>query len=223
MTATSFDNAPSVEMQGLSLPGLPQFSFTAAPGEFALLLTATEEVSAMIARHLLGLERPREGRVLVFGQNTKTVSPKELVQLRQRIGLLQGLGGLVSNLKAWENLTLPLYYHRSLGHKEIEGIALPLLERVGYTGRYMELPGHLTLFQKKQIGLARALVLDPDLVIYESPEQGLNQQEKDLFYRLIREFHQERAGRISLILSCQPDSVATFPEARAAAIKGLKA
>lgn len=197
----------------LILPGMLPLSFSLSPGEMAVLLTPKEELSARLARLLLGLERLVAGEVAICGQSPAQLPPKDLRQLRQRIGLLQGMGGLVSNLKVWENLTLPLYYHGQAGHQDIESVGLPLLNRVGYSGRLMELPGHLSLFQKKQIGLARAVITTPDLVIYESPEQGLNLEERAHFFRLIRQFHHERTGRTSLILSCHPENRHELPEA----------
>ncbi|MBJ6726739.1 ATP-binding cassette domain-containing protein [Geomesophilobacter sediminis] len=223
MTSLAAASETAVELKEVPLPGLAPVSFSLKPGEMGLFLTAKEEASALLARLVLGLERHSGGSIVLLDADTAALSYRDWQQLRQRIGFSQGSGGLVSNLKAWENLTLPLYYHRQASHQEVESLGLALLERIGYTARYMELPGHLTLFQKKQVGLARALIMDPELVVYESPEQGINQQEKELFYRLIQEFHRERPGRASLIVSCQPDSVAAFAEARLLAPKGQHA
>lgn len=221
MTRSAIDTPTAVlELSELSLPGWVEATLSVPPGELAVVLTAKEEMSALLSRMIVGLQPSRGGSIALFGNDTTRYGPKEWQLVRQRIGLLQGLGGLVSNLKVWENLTLPLYYHRQPPREEVEALGIRLLERVGYTGRYMELPGHLTLYQKKQVGLCRALIMDPELVIYESPEQGLTYEEKELFFRLIREFHAERPGRVSLILSCQHESAAELAGARTLELKG---
>lgn len=188
-------------------------SFSIGVGAMIILLTPKDEVNASITKLLIGLEKPHSGKVFLFDTDITTLSARELHEARRRIGVVFGSGGLVSNLKVWENLTLPLYYHQQLSHDEIEERGLALLSRLGYTGKLMALPGHLTISQKKLIGFARAMLIAPDLMLYESPVSGLNQEEKNNFFKIAREFHREKPERASLFITSSQEVVRSLPEA----------
>lgn len=200
------ENIPLTEISGTT-------SFTIEAGELMVLLTSKSEVNVSLTKLLIGLEKPLSGKIFLFGTDVATISGRELLEARRRIGTAYGSGGLVSNLKAWENLTLPLYYHQQLSHDEIEARGLALLGRLGYTGKLMALPGHLTVSQKKLIGVARAMIIIPDLIIYESPISGLNHEEKNNFFKIAREFHLEKPDRTSLFITSDQEVVRSLPEA----------
>lgn len=179
-------------------------SFAAASGKMVILVTAKEEINATITRLLLGLAAPERGTITLFGRDLLSLTRRELLETRQRIGVVFPGGGLVSNLKVWENLTLPLYYHSALSTAAIEERGMAILQRLGYGGKLMELPGHLSLYQRRQVGFGRAMLTDPDLMIFESPFQGLNQDERQAFLEIARAFHGEKPGRVSLFLTSNP-------------------
>lgn len=188
-------------------------SFTVSGGEMVVILTPKDEINASLARILIGLEKPLSGKVFLFGTDIAALSGRELHELRRRIGIAFGSGGLVSNLKAWENLTLPLYYHQHLSHNEIEMRGAATLGRLGFTGKLTALPGHMTASQKKTIGVARAMLVDPDVILYESPVFGLDQEEKGAFFRVAREFHREKPGRASLFITSSHEVLQSLSEA----------
>lgn len=194
------------------------FSFEVEGGEIAVLLTPKDEVSALLTRLLVGLVIPDGGSVALFGSDLSTLTARELNQVRQRVGVSYPAGGLVSNLKVWENLTLPLAYHTLLSPAEIEERGMRVLTRLGYEGRLMELPGLLTLCQKKLIGFGRAMLTDPELMLYDSPQQGLNHEEQERFLRVAAEFHRERPGRASLFITSHPGILDFLPGARTISI-----
>jgi len=200
------DNVPLAE---LSAPT----SVVVSGGEMYILLTPKDEVNTGLTRLLIGQEQAHSGHVLLFNTDLADLSVRALREVRRNIGIVYGSGGLVSNLKAWENITLPLYYHQHLGRAVIEERGLAVLERLGYTGNLMALPGHLTICQKKQIGFARAMLADPDVMLYESPEAGLNHEEKNRFFTIAREFHSEKPGRASLFITSNPEVAGYVPEA----------
>jgi ABC-type transporter Mla maintaining outer membrane lipid asymmetry ATPase subunit MlaF len=189
-------------------------SFAVAHGELLVLLTSKEEINTTLTRLLLGATKPDGGDLTLFGRDIASLSHSELLKTRQRIGVVFTGGGLVSNLKAWENLTLPLDYHSALGSAVIEERGAAILQRVGYKGRLMDLPGHLSLYQKRQIGLGRAMLTDPDLMIFESPSQGLNQDERQAFMEVARSFHAGKPGRASLFLTSNQAIVELLQDAR---------
>lgn len=203
-----------IRAENISLDEIPgATSFTMLPGDMVILVTPKDEVNGSLTKLLIGLEIPLSGKIVLFGSDTATLSERELHEARRRIGVVFESGGLVSNLKAWENLTLPLYYHQHLSHNQIEEQGLAMLERLGYTGRLMALPGHLTISQKKIVGVARAMLIAPDVILYESPVSGLNQEEKNNFFKVATEFHHEKPGRVSILITSNQEVVRSLPEA----------
>ena len=189
------------------------FTCRVAPGAMAVILTPKDEYNNDLARLLLGLMAPQAGRVELFGREPDRLNERESRELRRRIGTLAAAGGLISNLKVWENLLLPAQYHRRIPREGLAVAGREALRRVGYQGQEMALPGLINLFQRKQVGFARALLLDPDLMIYESLHFGLNQRERNLLLAIAREFHGEKAGRTTLFLSSDPGLPRLVPEA----------
>ncbi len=203
-----------IRVENAALAGVPEaISFTLSGGDMMVLVTPKDEVTTSLTKIIIGLEKPPSGKVSLFSGDVASFTVRELQEARRRIGIAYGTGGLISNLKVWENLTLPLYYHQHLGHDEIEARGLALLGRLGYSGKLMDLPGHLGLSQKKLVGCARAMIIDPDVIIYESPLSGLSQEETNSFFRIAKEFHHEKPERASLFITSNLEIVRSLPEA----------
>lgn len=180
-------------------------SFAVTTGSVTVIITAKEEDDAWLARLILGFVDPNRGEISVFGASPSSLHDNNRYELRKRIGLVYANGGLISNLKIWENVTLPLSYFARMNDSEIEELGSSVLKRVGYTGKLMQLPGHAPFHQKKMAGFARAMLMDPELMVYESPLLGLNQEERSFFVNTAVEFHGEKEGRTSLFISSTPD------------------
>ena len=188
-----------------------EVSFALPPGALALLVTSRREESDRLVRLLLGLSRPQAGRLSVLGEEVGALSEKALVALRKSLSVVFSSGGLVSNLKVWENLVLPLEYHFACTPSEIQEKGEAALRRVGYCGGMMELPGHLSLCQKRQVGLARAMLSEPRLMIFDAMLDGLQDDEKACLTPAALEFHREQGGRTSLFITSNPESVRDIP------------
>ncbi len=142
---------------------LPTTSFTVDKGTITVIITNKEEVDACITKLLLGFVSPDQGVVSVFGTQVSSLSKSQLCELRQQTGLVYANGGLISNLKIWENVILPLSYMNQFTTAEIEKRGVAVLERLGYSGKLMQLPGLTPFYQKKIAGFARAMLTDPEL------------------------------------------------------------
>ena len=94
------------------------------------------------------------------------------------------------------------------------------LKRVGYTGGLMELPGHLSLYGKRQVGLARAILLEPKLIIYDEILAGLSGDQRGAISEVVESFHRESPGRTSLFLTANEEAVREIAVEERIAIKG---
>lgn len=186
---------------------LKDLCFEVPSGCMGALINSRQEEGDLQTRLVLGLTLPVSGSVTVLGEDVGSSSEKVLNGLRKRISVVFATGGLVSNLKVWENLVLPLEYHALYPPHEIEEKGVAALERVGYAGGYMELPGNLTLYEKRQVGLARAMLTEPSLIIYNSLLDGLSGSERKAVLAAATAFHREKPERTSLFLTSNRESV----------------
>jgi len=135
----------------------------------------------------------------------KTMGTEQLHLLRQQIAIVPGNGGLVSNLKVWENMTLPVLYHSGRITAEEEKSALDYLATLGYSGNLMALPAHLSLHEKRVVALVRAFLTRPRVIVYSNCLDGMTSEQSELFIRLTQEFHAACEERISLYLAATAD------------------
>ena len=195
MSATVFFDSVNSPFFGSEL------SFSVQTGELAVLLTAKEEVNAALVRLLFGVNLPLAGSVSVLGEAIASLDESLLFRLRSRMGLVFSFGGLISNLKVGENLYLPLQYHKLPVAEESAAAGEAILQRVGYRGGSSKLPGLLSQFEKKQVLLARVILMNPEVVIYDSLLLGHNLHERNHLLDIAVDFHREMADRTSIFLS----------------------
>lgn len=198
----------SVELsfRDVSYPGFFEgFSCEISAGSSALIVTSREAESSLLPRLMTGLSLPSHGSVLFGTQEVSKLEPDQLYELRQQIGIVPSNGGLVSNLKAWENITLPLIYHSGRVSAEEEETAHTYLARLGYSGNVMALPAHLSLHEKRIIALVRAWLPRPRIIVYSNCFDGASSPQLKILAGLTAEFHASRDDSISLYLSATAD------------------
>ncbi|HLU48796.1 MAG TPA: ABC transporter ATP-binding protein [Planctomycetota bacterium] len=126
-------------------------------------------------RHIVGLTAPDRGVVRVFGKDVAKLSKRELAELRLRLGFLFQSGALLAWMTVEENVALPLVEHRrKLSRSEVEEIVLDKLRLVGLESARHKLPSEISGGMKKRAALARAIVLEPELILYDEPTSGLD-------------------------------------------------
>ncbi len=184
-----------------------------AEGSVSEVVTAGGEECALLVKAISGLCPLEGGKILLFGQDPGGLSRSELGGLRFRTGIVHHGGGLISNLKAVENVTLPLLYHSPEGSQEIAERAAAALERAGYRGNLFELPGRLSAFQRRVAGFARVIAMDPEVVLYDRLTDGLYAEEKEALLGTAFAFHREKPGRVSIFLATRPGSITGDPPA----------
>lgn len=181
-------------------------SFAVREGSLAAIITSRQDENDQLARLMLGLSKPVGGSIMILGEDV-SASEKTLNDLRKRVAVVNPAGGLVSNLKVWENLVLPLEYHAVYPRSEIEERGLAILRRVGYSGKLMELPGHLSPYEKRLICLCRAMLTEPRLIIYNAILAGLGSEEKDCIISTAMEYHRGKPGITSLFMTPNPETI----------------
>jgi ABC-type multidrug transport system ATPase subunit len=195
----------NVTIDGIGLPlelALPE------GGTYAVV-TRREEETRGIVRLLLGGYMPVTGRVRVAGLDPVELKGAALSAHRRRIGVVWHDGGLVSNLTVRENLTLQQAY---FGDVRDPGPAVDrLLEAVGFRGAHNIPPSRLTLGERRLVGLARALLAEPRLLVCQSVCDGMGRDEQQQFSRHCFDFHRQGDGRTVLFLTANAQSLREMP------------
>ncbi len=147
-----------------------------------------------------GQLHPEKGYVQVFGKDIHHVDQGELYELRKRMGMLFQSGALLTDLNVFENVAFPLREHTRLPEQIIRDLVLIKLEAVGLRGARKLMPDQLSGGMARRVALARAIVLDPSMIMYDEPFTGLDPITKGTIVTLIKELN-ETLGLTSVIVS----------------------
>jgi phospholipid/cholesterol/gamma-HCH transport system ATP-binding protein len=144
------------------------------PGEVSVMLGPSGTGKTVFLKSLIGLIKPDRGRVLVDGVDTAHCSEHQLFQVRKRFGVLFQDGALFGSLNLYDNIAFPLREHTKKTEAEIRGIVGEKMEMVGLAGEERKVPGEISGGMRKRAGLARALVLEPQIILCDEPDSGLD-------------------------------------------------
>jgi phospholipid/cholesterol/gamma-HCH transport system ATP-binding protein len=149
-------------------------SLTIPPGEISVLLGPSGTGKSVLLKHLVGLLRPNNGHIWIHGKDVCTIPESELYEIRKLFGVLFQDGALFGSQNLYDNIAFPLREHTKKSESEIKNIVLEKLDIVGLAGTEDKLPGEISGGMKKRAGLARALVLDPEILLFDEPDSGLD-------------------------------------------------
>lgn len=143
-------------------------------GESIVTLGKSGTGKSVILQCIAGLLKPDEGKILVYGENVPTLDDDELQAIRKKIGFLFQSGALYDSMSVRENLSFPLKRLTDLTDAEITAKVIEALENVGLANAIDKMPSELSGGMKKRIGLARTLITDPKIMLYDEPTTGLD-------------------------------------------------
>ncbi|MFG2001065.1 ABC transporter ATP-binding protein [Spirillospora sp. NPDC048911] len=149
-------------------------SLTIPAGEISALLGPSGTGKSVFLKNLVGLLRPDRGHVFVGGGDVPRLRENELYDMRRKFGVLFQDGALFGSMNIYDNIAFPLREHTRKSESEVRRIVLEKMEMVGLTGAEAKLPGEISGGMKKRAGLARALVLDPEIILADEPDSGLD-------------------------------------------------
>ncbi len=154
-------------------------------------------------KHILGLYKPTSGKIEVLGRDLESMSKDELTKFRQEFGVLFQSAALFDDMTVLENVCFPLFEHRrDLNFEEVEKIAKEKLHNVDLDPKHFgKLPSQISGGMQKRTGLARALALDPEILIYDEPTTGLDPILTEMVDDLIVSTHKRRPGTTSIMVS----------------------
>jgi phospholipid/cholesterol/gamma-HCH transport system ATP-binding protein len=151
---------------------LKGISFEVQPGEIFVIMGPSGSGKSVLLKHLIGLETPDEGQILINGQSVD--DEEALVLEKYRVAMVFQSGALLSSLTVGENVGLYLSEHRTHGADEIRRIVAEKLELVGLKGIEAKYPSELSGGMIKRVSIARALVIEPQLILYDEPTSELD-------------------------------------------------
>jgi phospholipid/cholesterol/gamma-HCH transport system ATP-binding protein len=147
---------------------------------------------SVLLRHIIGLLTPDEGEVYFHGQRIDTMGDQQLVAVRKRFGYLFQMGALFDSMTVGDNVAFPLQEHTDYPRGRIREIVREKLGLVGLAGLEAKKPAELSGGQRKRVALARAIALDPEVILYDEPTTGLDPIRAEGINELIVKFKRDR-------------------------------
>jgi phospholipid/cholesterol/gamma-HCH transport system ATP-binding protein len=174
----------------------------------AVIIGGSGAGKTTLLRMLIGLEKPTTGHIWVDGEDIGRLDEYQMNRVRQKFGMVFQYAALLDSLTIFENVAFPLREHRKhMSGKEMREKVTSMLEQLGVKGKEERMPSELSGGQRKRVGLARALMLDPKIIIYDEPTSGLDPLTSRMVDDLI-EFTRSHFGVTSVVIS--HDMASTF-------------
>jgi phospholipid/cholesterol/gamma-HCH transport system ATP-binding protein len=185
---------------------LEDITFDVPRGKTSAVLGPSGTGKSVLLKTLIGLLTPEAGQVYIDGEPMVGVREKDVMRIRRKLGVLFQDGALFGSMNLYENIAFPLVEHTSKTDQEIRKIVLEKSDMVGLTSHLHKLPGEVSGGMRKRAGLARALVLDPQILFFDEPDSGLDPVRVAYLDRLVVEVQRE-TGATFFIISHNIESV----------------
>ncbi|NMC65007.1 MAG: ATP-binding cassette domain-containing protein, partial [Acidobacteria bacterium] len=154
-------------------------------GEIMVIIGQSGSGKSVLLKHIIGIMKPDAGDIYVDGQQTNSLTEKEILKLSRKFGMLFQGSALFDSLTVEENVAFGLRRHTNLSEEELKKVVTASLERVGLREIGDLLPYELSGGMKKRVGLARAIAYGPEIILYDEPTTGLDPIRADAINNLI--------------------------------------
>ena len=160
-------------------------------GKITVIIGRSGGGKSVLLKHIIGLLKPDSGKILLGEEDITKMNEKELDIIRRKFGMLFQSAALFDSMTVGENVGFPLMEHTSMYFQEIKGVVREKLQIVGLSGIEQMMPADLSGGMKKRVGLARAIVMDPEIILFDEPTTGLDPIMSDSIAKLIKNTQKE--------------------------------
>lgn len=169
-------------------------------GSTCVILGGSGSGKTVLMKHMIGLLKPNSGQVIVDGEDIVPFGPQALETVRRKFGMVFQFAALFDSMTVYENVSFPLREHKKFSEDEMRAIVREKLGIVGLKNVEEKFPSDLSGGMRKRVGLARAIVLDPKIVLYDEPTTGLDPITTDYVDEMILDAKRE-LGVTSVVIS----------------------
>ncbi len=179
---------------------LEDMTFDIPRGKISAIMGPSGTGKSVLLKHIIGLLKPDQGEVWIDGEEITTMRDRDLMRVRRKLGVLFQDGALFGSLNLFDNMAFPLREHTKKSEKEIREIVLEKSSLVGLLDHMKKFPGEVSGGMKKRAGLARALAMDPEIVLFDEPDSGLDPVRVSYLDELV-DMTQEQTGATFFIIT----------------------
>ena len=178
---------------------LRDITFDIPRGQITAVMGPSGTGKSVLLKNIIGLLRPDEGEIWVEGEETVAMGEQDLYRVRRKFGVLFQDGALFGSMNIYDNIAFPLREHTRKSEKEIREIVLTKAEMVGMLDHMKKYPGEVSGGMKKRAGLARALAMDPEIILFDEPDSGLDPVRVSYLDELVRMIQEETGATFVII------------------------
>jgi phospholipid/cholesterol/gamma-HCH transport system ATP-binding protein len=178
---------------------LKDISFDIPRGQITAVMGPSGTGKSVLLKNIIGLLRPDAGEIWVEGEETVAMGERDLYRVRRKFGVLFQDGALFGSMTMFDNMAFPLREHTRKSEKEIREIVLAKADMVGMLDHMKKFPGEVSGGMKKRAGLARALAMDPEIILFDEPDSGLDPVRVSYLDELVKKIQEETGATFVII------------------------
>ena len=188
---------------------LEDITFDVPRGAISAIMGPSGTGKSVLLKNIIGLLRPERGEIFVDGEQIVGMREKDLMRVRRKMGVLFQDGALFGSLNLFDNIAFPLREHTHKTEREIREITLAKASLVGLLDHLKKFPGEVSGGMKKRAGLARALSMDPEIVLFGEPDSGLDPVRVSYLDELVKKTQEETGATFFIITHNIPSAMRT--------------